>query len=133
MFCTTCYEFFYNVIIFVHKCFCKEICPVSRGIIKNICIFVNLNWKKIHIIKPWKFNSLIKWILGLVNGRGWFTVLFPSVHTPPRDGLSWDSVHSCSIDWTYGPFKKSSDWRDSVHISCTQYTCYISKTFKRFS
>ena len=44
-------------------------------------------------------------ILGLVNGRGWLSILFPSRHKPLGDGLSWDSIYSSNIKFTYGSFR----------------------------
>jgi len=56
---------------------------------------------------PYNFGSLYNWylFLGLVNGRGWLSILFPSRHKPLGDGLSWDSIYSSNIKFTYGSFR----------------------------
>ena len=44
---------------------------------------------------------------GLVEGRGWSSVLFPSMHKPVGDGLTWNTVYSCNVQWTYGGVHQS--------------------------
>lgn len=58
---------------------------------------------------PYNFGPLHNWFLflGVVDGRGWSSVLLPSSHTPPGDGLTWNSVYSCNINWTYGAGKQT--------------------------
>jgi len=53
---------------------------------------------------PYNFGPRQNWhlFLGLVGGRGWSSVLLPSLHPPLGDGLTWDSIYSCKVDWTYG-------------------------------
>jgi len=53
---------------------------------------------------PYDFGPKHNWhlFLGLVDGRGWSCIIFPSRHSPPRDGLTWDTVAECRINWTYG-------------------------------
>jgi len=53
---------------------------------------------------PYNFGPKHNWhlFLGLVDGRGWGCIFFPSRHSPPRDGLTWDTVADCKINWTYG-------------------------------
>jgi palmitoyltransferase len=59
---------------------------------------------------PYNFSPFYNWclFLGLVDGRGWMSVLLPSSHKPPREGLTWDTVYSCNLDWTYGFVPKQS-------------------------
>eukprot|EP00092_Neocalanus_flemingeri_P005893 GFUD01006342.1.p1 GENE.GFUD01006342.1~~GFUD01006342.1.p1 ORF type:complete len:351 (-),score=52.97 GFUD01006342.1:69-1121(-) len=58
---------------------------------------------------PYDFGPWFNWylFLGLIDGRGWGSVFFPSTHKPVGEGLSWDSVYSCSINWTYGNLQLS--------------------------
>lgn len=58
---------------------------------------------------PYNFGPWFNWylFLGLVNGRGWLSVFFPSTHKPVGEGLSWNTVYSCSINWTYGELQLS--------------------------
>ena len=59
-------------------------------------------------VNPYDFGPWRNWCLffGLVNGRGWGSVFWPSVHPPKGDGLEWDSVYSCDIKWNdYERFK----------------------------
>jgi len=53
---------------------------------------------------PYDFGPVFNWylFLGMVDGRGWRCVLFPSAHKPVGEGLSWNSIYSCNINWTYG-------------------------------
>ena len=51
-----------------------------------------------------KFFLLILKLLtmsGLVDGVGWLSIVFPSLHPPLGEGLTWDSIYSCNINWTY--------------------------------
>ncbi len=50
---------------------------------------------------PYDFGAFNNWclLLGVIDGRGWRSVLLPSAHEPHGDGLTWDSVYSCSIRW----------------------------------
>jgi len=59
---------------------------------------------------PYDFGSWHNWylFLGMIDGRGWMSVLLPSRHNPPRDGLTWDTVQACSINWTYVPIAPHS-------------------------
>lgn len=47
-------------------------------------------------INPYDFGRWKNWMLffGLVNGRGWRHVLFPSAHPPVGSGLHWRTIHS---------------------------------------
>jgi len=58
---------------------------------------------------PYNFGPWFNWylFLGLVDGRGWGSVFFPSAHKPVGEGLSWNSVYSCNINWTYGELQLS--------------------------
>ena len=50
---------------------------------------------------PFDFSPYHNWclFLGLIEGRGVTTVLFPSSHKPKGDGLEWDSIYSCDVKW----------------------------------
>jgi len=52
---------------------------------------------------PYDFGPRYNWhlFLGLVDGRGWWSILFPSRHKPHGNGLTWDSIYSCNIDFTF--------------------------------
>merc|ERR1711953_1431315 len=52
---------------------------------------------------PYNFGPLHNWylFLGLVDGVGWLSIVFPSLHPPLGEGLTWDSIYSCNIKWTY--------------------------------
>jgi len=65
---------------------------------------------------PYNFGARHNWylFLGLVNGRGWWSVLLPSRHKPLGDGLTWDSVYSCNINFTY------EDWNTPGHSQLSQ-------------
>jgi len=59
---------------------------------------------------PYNFTPLYNWylFLGLVSGRGWLSVFLPSSHPPVGDGLTWDTIYSCRVEWTYGYSPKQS-------------------------
>lgn len=46
---------------------------------------------------PYDFGRKRNWkyFLGLVNGKSWIHVLFPSRHKPPGNGLSWHTTLCC--------------------------------------
>ncbi len=50
---------------------------------------------------PYDFSPWHNWclFLGMVEGRGWSSILWPSFHKPKGDGLVWDSIYSCDIKW----------------------------------
>nr|CAD7461206.1 unnamed protein product [Timema tahoe] len=51
---------------------------------------------------PYNFGRKKNWriFLGLVRGRTWRHVVFPSNHKPVGIGLTWDTVHSDSEEET---------------------------------
>lgn len=53
---------------------------------------------------PYNFGPLHNWylFLGLVDGRGWSSIIFPSNHKPLGNGLTWNTIYQCNINWTYG-------------------------------
>jgi len=60
-----------------------------------------------NYINIYNFGPKYNWylFLGLLDGRGWLSILFPSRHKPPRNGLTWDNVHSESLNWTYHSYR----------------------------
>ncbi|KAJ1526317.1 hypothetical protein ONE63_009467 [Megalurothrips usitatus] len=78
---------------------------ISRG---ETSIEANINKKererlakfKRNYINPYNFGKRKNWMLflGLINGRNWRHVLFPSTHPPVGNGLRWKTVHSDSED-----------------------------------
>jgi palmitoyltransferase len=60
---------------------------------------------------PFDFSSYHNWclFLGLIEGRGFSSVLFPSKHKPKGDGLEWDSIYSCDIRWNDDSYYKTVD------------------------
>ena len=60
---------------------------------------------------PFDFSPYHNWclFLGLIEGRGLGTVLFPSRHKPKGDGLTWDSIYSCDIKWNDSSYYKNID------------------------
>ena len=52
-------------------------------------------------VNPYDFGKWKNWclFLGMTDGRGWGSVLLPSSHPPKGDGLEWDSVYSCDVNW----------------------------------
>ena len=50
---------------------------------------------------PYDFSPWHNWclFLGMLDGRGWSSVLWPSAQPPKGDGLMWDSVYSCDVRW----------------------------------
>lgn len=50
---------------------------------------------------PYDFSPWHNWclFLGLIDGRGWIAVLWPSTHEPRGLGLEWDTVYNCDIQW----------------------------------
>lgn len=51
-------------------------------------------------INPYNFGKKKNWILflGLVDGRNWFHLIFPSAHKPPGDGLTWKTIYDDDED-----------------------------------
>lgn len=54
---------------------------------------------------PYDFSPWHNWclFLGMIDGRGWWHVLFPSSHPPRGNGLEWDTVFSCGVPWNESP------------------------------
>merc|ERR1719266_2556272 len=50
---------------------------------------------------PYDFGPWYNWclFLGIINGRKWTSLLFPSKWTPKGSGLEWDTFRSCDIKW----------------------------------
>jgi len=50
---------------------------------------------------PYDFSPWHNWclFLGMIDGRGWTSVLFPSLHRAHGDGLAWDTVQRCGVPW----------------------------------
>ena len=50
---------------------------------------------------PYDFSPWHNWclFLGMIDGRGWSSVLLPSSHYPKGNGLQFDSIYSCDIKW----------------------------------
>ncbi len=50
---------------------------------------------------PYDFGKWHNWclFLGVVDGRGWWSVILPSTHKPRGDGMEWDSIYSCDVRW----------------------------------
>ncbi|KAL0269883.1 UNVERIFIED_CONTAM: hypothetical protein PYX00_007470 [Menopon gallinae] len=51
-------------------------------------------------INPYNFGPAKNWklFLGLVDGRSWIHLVFPSAHKPPGNGLTWKTVYSNDDD-----------------------------------
>nr|ACO12222.1 Probable palmitoyltransferase ZDHHC16 [Lepeophtheirus salmonis] len=56
-------------------------------------------------VNPYDFGIWNNWclFLGIIDGRGWSDVLFPSIYPPRGNGLTWDTVYSCGILWNEAP------------------------------
>ena len=50
---------------------------------------------------PYDFTPWYNWclFLGMIEGRGWTAVLWPSLHTPKGNGLTFDTIYECNIQW----------------------------------
>ena len=50
---------------------------------------------------PYDFGPWYNWclFLGLINGRKWTSLLWPSRIRPKGTGLEWDTFQSCDIKW----------------------------------
>lgn len=50
---------------------------------------------------PYDFGPWYNWclFLGLINGRKWTSLLWPSKFKPKGSGLEWDTYRSCDIKW----------------------------------
>ena len=50
---------------------------------------------------PYDFGTWHNWslFLGLIQGRKWTSLLWPSSYLPKGDGLEWDTIYSCDIQW----------------------------------
>ena len=84
--------------------------PYNFGARHNWYLFLgNITNTTSFIVYGWPNYLNRSYIAGLVNGRGWWSVLLPSRHTPLGDGLTWDSVYSCNINFTY------EDWSTPGH------------------
>lgn len=60
---------------------------------------------------PFDFTPYYNWclFLGLTDGRGLASVLFPSKHKPKGDGLTWDSIYGCDVRWNDDYYYKNID------------------------
>ena len=66
---------------------------------------------------PYDFSPVHNWklFLGMIDGRGWECVLLPSAHPPKGDGISFDSIYSCDIQWSGEDTTPA--WENSVFVS----------------
>lgn len=50
---------------------------------------------------PYDFTPWFNWclFLGMIDGRGWSSVLLPSGHLPKGNGLEWDTIYECDVKW----------------------------------
>ena len=72
--------------------------PYNFGTLHNWYLFLGESFSKFECF----INFTLYCWKGLVDGRGWLSVLLPSRHKPVGDGLSWDSIYNCKINFTFG-------------------------------
>jgi len=70
-------------------------------------------------VNPYDFGKWRNWclFLGMTDNRGWASVLLPSSHPPKGDGLEWDTVYNCNVNWNPEPKPDKPASRDSYKIA----------------
>ena len=70
-------------------------------------------------VNPYDFGQWRNWclFLGMTDHRGWASVLLPSSHPPKGDGLEWDTVYDCNVNWNPEPKPDKPASRDSYKIA----------------
>ena len=68
---------------------------INKSEIKRL-LKIGKKYKNAYNFGPW-YNWCL--FLGLIEGRTWPSLLWPSKYSPKGTGLEWDTIYGCDIKW----------------------------------